>query len=165
MQYIHKRLKIAEMSDEHDRHITQRAGNIPFGVIFQRKPPPKRTLRPHAKLQYGSSPISAFQIDAYAELSLSHEMNPSDSITIPTIPSKPQTRRMIAPPILPSISLTSNAIHKPFFILRTLRCPLMLLCSRLSGAYIGYLPFVEKGVFAENQKCLLAKAWPLPDLR
>jgi hypothetical protein len=33
---------------------------------------------------------------------------------------------MIAPPILPSISLTSNAIHKPFFILRTLRCPLML---------------------------------------
>ena len=50
-------------------------------------------------------------MDAYAELSLSHEMNPSDGITIPTIPINPQTRRMIVMPILPSISLISNAIQ------------------------------------------------------
>ncbi len=47
-----------------------------------------RTLRPNAKLQYGSSPTNAFQIDAKAEPSLIQEMNPSVSITAPTIPQQ-----------------------------------------------------------------------------
>ena len=64
MQYIHKRLKTAATSAKQERHIAQRAGSIPLGVIFQRKPPPMRTLLPNVKLQYGSSPASAFQIDA-----------------------------------------------------------------------------------------------------
>ena len=112
MQYSQKRLKSAAASAEKERQISQRAGNIPFGVCFQRKPPPMRTLRPNAKLQYGSSPTNAFQTDAYAELSLIQEMSPTVSITTPTIPSNPQARRMTAPPILPSISPISIAIHK-----------------------------------------------------
>lgn len=148
MQYSHKRLKRAAAHAEKDREMPQRAGSIPVGVCLQRKPPPMRMLRPNGKLQYGSSPASAPQSDGWAEGSLIQEMRPSVSVTIPAIPSTPQARRMISPPILPSISPISIAIYK------------------LSSSFLIVLPEpLVVSLLVVATRCLLAKARPEPDLR